>query len=664
MQTFQRISKWVLTLFLILTLSIWLLSSPLIKYFVNAPLAEQGLSLSEQSVIRFNPFLIRLSINDLVLTKTKTKEKVLKIGELTLQLALHQLLFDNIKVQTFTVDNFLVQVKQLPEKLEVAGFVVSAQEKPTSQKPPEKAPEKENTAGKFIYTVIMPALTLSNGNIDLFADNQMHSIHIDDFSVTNLSANSQKVASQLSLTALVDNAKTRLDADILYQDNAAKINSTFSLAQYPLAKVKAHLTGRVAQLDELEGKLSLNTTQMVTLENQQLQVSLPNIEITPQDVIAKLKSENKSYTLKVPDMLAQLMKMQVTVNLNEEVKQAPQFNFDSFLLKTPQAITFIDHNLAPELPRTFLIDELSLGALSTKQVEQVTPYKFIARSNKYEKFNFAGNIKPFAKIPEYHVLGDIQEVSLPSISAYVKQGLQLEFKSGQFKSQIKGSLVADKINGDINIVIKGLETSAADNTEVDMLKDNATMPLNAALGMLKDGEGNVELDVPLSGSTKDPKFGVGSFISLITQKAVMSATKTYLIKTFIPYANVVSVAMTAGDFLLKVRFENLKYQTKQIKPQPEQEKYLQQFIALMSDKPKVQVKICAISVPADVGLINGESITKKSAISELNKLAEKREHAFKDYIIEHSKIDSARLLLCAPKIDSSKKAQPRIELSV
>lgn len=63
-----------------------------------------------------------------------------------------------------------------------------------------------------------------------------------------------------------------------------------------------------------------------------------------------------------------------------------------------------------------------------------------------------------------------------------------------------------------------------------------------------------------------------------------------------------SVALTAGDFLLKVRFEKLMCQTKKIKPEAEQEKYLQQFIALMCDKPQVNVKICAISVPADIAL--------------------------------------------------------------
>jgi len=658
MQTFQRIAKWIIVIFLVLTLSIWLVSSPVIKYFLKSPLAEQGLTLSKQSSIRFNPFLIRVSINNLELTKTKSKEKVLRVGQLTLQLALHQLLFGNIKVQIFTIDHLYVQVKQLPKKLEIAGFVIGKQGKESTKKDTEQGP------AEFIYTVIMPELVLSKADIDLFVDNQTHKIYINNFLVTNVIASNKKMESQLSLTALVDKAKTLFNADVLYQDKITKINSTFSLDQYPLAKLQGHLTERVKQLSQLEGEFSLKSEQVITVMGEQLQVSLPSVEIAPQKVIAKLKNEDKSYTLKIDAMLAQLNKTHVTLNLNAQKKQTPQFNLGSFLLKTPKAITFIDHSLTPELQRTLSIDELSLGALSSTQPNQATPYSFAAHSNKYENFNFTGNIKPFAITPEYYADGHIKEVSLPSLSAYIKQAMPLEFKSGQLNSTIKASLIGDKIAGDINIAIKGLETSTADDSEINMLKDNATMPLNVALSILKDSKGNIELNVPLSGSTNDPKFGINSFIALITQKAVMSATKAYLLKTFVPYANVLSVAMTAGDFLLKVRFEKLIYQTKQIKPEAEQKKYLQQFIALMHDKPQVNVKICAISVPADVGLTKGESITKKSVISELHKLAEKREHAFKDYIIEHSKIDSARLLLCAPKIDNSKKAQPRIELSI
>ncbi len=213
-------------------------------------------------------------------------------------------------------------------------------------------------------------------------------------------------------------------------------------------------------------------------------------------------------------------------------------------------------------------------------------------------------------------------------------------------------------------MLQALETALVDSEEAGNLIDQGALPLNMAMGMLKDGDGNVELDVPLSGSISDPNFGLSSIVTLITKKAIMSATQDYLMTTFVPYANIVSIAITAGEFALKLRFDDLEYQVKQVEPDDHQSAYLNDFIALMQDKEDTRVTICAISTPADIGLKAGVSVEKKSDIKKLLDIGEKREHAFKDHLIEQGKIDSSRILFCKPQIDSDIGAIPRIGISV
>jgi len=209
-----------------------------------------------------------------------------------------------------------------------------------------------------------------------------------------------------------------------------------------------------------------------------------------------------------------------------------------------------------------------------------------------------------------------------------------------------------------------LETGLVDSEEAGSLIDQGALPLNMALGMLKDGDGNVELDVPLSGSTSDPQFGLSSIVTLITKKAIWSATQDYLLTTFVPYANIVSLAMTAGELAFKLRFDDLEYQEKQISPDERQKAYLTDFIALMQDREDTRVTICAISIPADIDLKSGTTITDKKSIKRLLEIGAKREHAFKDHLIEQGNIDSSRILICKPQIDSDEGAIPRIAISV
>ncbi len=355
-----------------------------------------------------------------------------------------------------------------------------------------------------------------------------------------------------------------------------------------------------------------------------------------------------------------------TENENSTPKAEYLISLNKFSLINENHISFQDHSVEPVYTRQLYIDTLQLGALSNSKdkQEQQTPFTLTGRSNKYAHFNFNGYAAPFAKLPKHHLKGFLKELSLPAVSTYMKQAMQMELKSGQLNTALDVTLTGEQLDGNLQILLQGLETTIADSNEAGALIDQGALPFNIALGMLKDSNGDVELDVPLSGSTSDPQFGLSSIVTLITQKAIWMATQDYLMTTFVPYANIVSAAMTVGEFALKLRFDDLIYQDKQIEPNVQQKAYLDSFIALMREKEDTRVNICAISTPRDINLPLGTQISNKLQIQELKQIAQQREVAFKDYIIEHGNIASARLLLCAAKIDSSATAKPRIELSV
>ncbi|ALO36098.1 hypothetical protein CMT41_16190 [Colwellia sp. MT41] len=342
------------------------------------------------------------------------------------------------------------------------------------------------------------------------------------------------------------------------------------------------------------------------------------------------------------------------------------FSFKELHFINESALNFTDFSVEPIYQRTLFIDTFDIGALSNAKEKQAkpTPYTLVGRSNKYANFNLSGYLQPFATVPSYYIKGDFKEFSLPAISSYLKESTGLEVKTGRLNTALDITLIGDELAGNVVVLLEGLETGFVDSEEAGSLIDQGALPLNMAMGMLKDSDGNVELDVPISGSTADPKFGLSSIVTLITKKAIISATQDYLLTTFVPYANIVSIAITAGEFALKLRFDDLDYQVKQVAPGKQQAAYLKDFIALMQDKTDTRVTICAISTPADIGLKAGVSVSDKAAIKRLINLGEQREHALKDYLIDHGNIESSRILLCKPQIDSDKGAMPRITISV
>jgi len=351
---------------------------------------------------------------------------------------------------------------------------------------------------------------------------------------------------------------------------------------------------------------------------------------------------------------------------SQAAKDTFTISLGEFSLINNNQVSFIDNSVTPAYKRDLYIDKLTLGALSnTKlQQEQKTPFKLVGRSNKYAHFDMHGFIQPFAQDPTHSLTGYLKELSLPDVSTYMKEATQLALKSGQLNTDINVTLVGETLDGSIQLLLQGIETEVAESDEVDNLVDKGALPLNLALGMLKDSDGNVEIEVPISGSTSDPQFGLHSILGLVTQKAIWMATQDYLMKTFIPYANIVSMTMKVGELAFKLRFDDLPYQAKQIVPDVAQQPYLKEFISLMHKKENTRVNICAISTPEDIGLPSGEEITDEAIQLKLKEIGTQREQALKDYLVTQGKISSSRILLCTPKIDSSKKAKPRIAISV
>ena len=509
-----------------------------------------------------------------------------------------------------------------------------------------------------------------------FFNLQLLENNIDDLKLTFNQGEITELSgtSQLKLNN-ADLYHEKVSQKLAYFEQLALNDISFHLEDTPKIKIGSliidNIFGSKNEESELPPLVTLKQFNISDISVSEKQLSIDKIilnSLQSEVIIDKQKVLANLVSLPVTEAEKKEI-VEITEEINEEINpQQADFiiALNEFTLINDNHVTVLNNSVEPIKARKLFIDTLHLGAISnaTDKQEQQTPFELIGRSNKYAHFDFKGYTKPFAKEPTHHLQGFLKELSLPAISRYMKQAVQMELKSGQLNTDIDITLTGDELDGNVIVLLRGLETAIADSDEAGALIDQGALPFNIAIGMLKDSNGDVELDVPLSGSTSDPSFGMSSIVTLITQKAIWMATQDYLMTTFVPYASIVSAAMTVGEFALKLRFDDLMYQAKQIEPNDAQQAYLQAFIALMQDKDDTRVNICAISTPADIGLIAGSEVTDKKQIRQLKDIAEKRESTFKDYIIKQGNISSSRLLLCAPKIDSSKEAQPRIELSV
>ncbi|TQV85547.1 DUF748 domain-containing protein [Aliikangiella coralliicola] len=413
---------------------------------------------------------------------------------------------------------------------------------------------------------------------------------------------------------------------------------------------------KLTDLKLAEQHLSLNTidiqqlvsTLALTANKQLANLVIPNSPSDNQSTeeVAKEASENSPAE---------------DIAVDKEGQEPPfTFSLNQLAISADSQFTFSDASIQPAFSQNVKFEKVEVIDIDSRDHEKQAKFNIQFKTDAYAGGSVSGFILPFTEKMNLEVNSDIKEFSLPQVSPYMKDAMGFEMLSGQFDIDVKLKVNNDIIKGDSQLAMRGLELSSADDVQPDSLADQTALPLNSALGMLKDDQGNLELEIPLTGDVSSPEFGVTGLIAQVTKKAIMSAAESYLIKTFIPYANVLSVASIAGDFILKVRFEDLVFTEQSVEIQSDHMQFMQEFVALLKDKPETQIKACAIAIPADLPGIKPD-MEDPNYVEQLKQVSTKRGEAFKAWVVEQGQIESSRLLLCQPQIDQDENAKPRIQ---
>ncbi len=348
----------------------------------------------------------------------------------------------------------------------------------------------------------------------------------------------------------------------------------------------------------------------------------------------------------------------------EEQAQEVAFKLGEFSVVDSAVINFKDASVTPHYERDLVISQLSLSDVDSKKPEQAVLFSMKGKSDKYAYLDINARGFPFASEQKFTLDATAKEVSLPGISSYIKDALKYEIESGQLDVAIKANLTGSKLDGDVDLLLRGIEFTAADDHETGTIIDQTSVPFNVALGMLKDSDGNVELSLPLAGDTSSPSFGFSGFLTLLVKQATMSAAKDYLITTFVPYASVMKVAMAAGEFALKLRINDLNYAAGETELTTQQLEFSRQMSVMLADRGEVNVKLCAIATASDIELVDISTINQAENIERLKAISRQRAENFKTHMVEQLNVPSARLLFCTPQIDSSKDAKARIKFVI
>lgn len=118
-----------------------------------------------------------------------------------------------------------------------------------------------------------------------------------------------------------------------------------------------------------------------------------------------------------------------------------------------------------------------------------------------------GKIHPLAPTRQADLRAIARGFDLPKLSTYSGRWAGYAIEKGKLTADVRYTIEGDRLEASNRLVINQLTFGE----KVDS-PDAPNLPVQLAVSLLKDGNGTIELDLPISGSINDPQFSVGSLI--------------------------------------------------------------------------------------------------------------------------------------------------------
>ncbi len=262
-----------------------------------------------------------------------------------------------------------------------------------------------------------------------------------------------------------------------------------------------------------------------------------------------------------------------------EVTHKPQEDSQPYHIKMGSfAINNGSSDFADEsLPLPFITKIHNLnGGISTldNQSKASTDIKFEGQLDEYGLLNIEGILTPFALEENSNISLKFENINVPNFTPYAIKFAGRKITDGRLDLNLNYTLNNGALQGSNSIILRTF--NLGESVEQPGALD---LPLDLAIGLLKDNDKKITLDLPIAGDINNPSFSVSSVLGQALKKILSSAISS-------PFRLLSGLVGGNSEEFGKVNFIPGK---SHITP-PEQEK-LHNLAKAMKARPKLILKV-------------------------------------------------------------------------
>jgi len=200
------------------------------------------------------------------------------------------------------------------------------------------------------------------------------------------------------------------------------------------------------------------------------------------------------------------------------------------------------------------------------------------------------------------LVGEIRDLKLPVVNPYADQTLAWLIRQGNLQYKFNLKVENDQITSMNEVVVQKLRVAKSTRPD-DQVKSRLGMPLGLIVALIKDGDGNIVVKVPVAGSFKDPKWDLS--------ETIWASIKNVLVNVLKAPFRLIGRLFSSEDKLEEPKVDPVTFPPGSMVLTPSMEQHLLRVADFMRQTPYVTLTTHPVVVRADVEALKSAEVAAR-----------------------------------------------------
>jgi hypothetical protein len=264
-------------------------------------------------------------------------------------------------------------------------------------------------------------------------------------------------------------------------------------------------------------------------------------------------------------------------------------------------VRFLDRSTEPAFSEDLSKMDLKVTGLGNKPAQRAT-LVFTSLVGADGKLDIRGDLGAIGAPLYLDLVGEIRDLNLPVVNPYSDQALAWLIRQGNLKYKFNLKIENDQITAMNEVLVEKLRVVKSSRPDDDV-KAKLGLPLGLIVALIKDGNGNIVVRVPVSGSLKDPKFDLS--------ETIWSAVKNVLVNVLASPFRLIGRMFSSEEKLEQPKVDPVTFPAGGTVLAPSMEQHLLRVADFMRQTPYIALTLHPVVVPGDLDAIKAEAVAAK-----------------------------------------------------